>query len=239
MVPTGVNQTAVPMTPETEPPFNPLPPVVIALAVVILGVELLFTLGQRGLIGGPEAVGWRLSAIRDFGFLDPVFDWMISHGSFPLEHMRRFLTYPLIHMNFTHAVFVSIFILAIGKMVGEVLGNLAVLTIFFCSSIAGALVYGFVLTTDLPLVGGYPGVYGLIGAYTFLMWVSLVATGGNQYRAFTLIGVLLGIQLFFAAFFNSGHDWVADISGFAAGFLLSFVVSPGGWQRVLGKLRQR
>lgn len=227
------------MTPETESPFNPLPPVVIALAVVILGVELLFTLGQRGIIGGPEAVGWRLTAIRDFGFFDPVFDWMIAHGRFPIEHMRRFVTYPLMHMNFTHAVFVAIFILAIGKMVGEVLGNVAVFSLFFFSSIVGALVYSLVLTTELPLVGGYPGVYGLIGAYTFLMWVSLVATGGNQYRAFTLIGVLLGIQLFFAAFFNTGNDWVADIAGFAAGFLLSFVVSPGGRQRVLGKLRQR
>ncbi len=122
------------MTPETEPPFNPLPPVVIALAVVILGIELLFTLAQRGIIGGPEAVGWRLTAIRDFGFFDPVFDWMIAHGSFPMEHLRRFVTYPLIHMNFTHAVFVAIFILAIGKMVGEVLGNLAVFSLFFFSA---------------------------------------------------------------------------------------------------------
>jgi hypothetical protein len=32
---------------------------------------------------------------------------------------------------------------------------------------------------------------------------------------------------------------VADLSGFLAGFFLSFVVSPGGWGRVRDKLRQR
>lgn len=227
------------MQPEAEAPFNPLPTAVVGLAVVILGIEVLFSLGQRGLIGGPEAVGWRLAAIRDFGFIDQVFDWMIANLRFPPEHLVRFVTYPLIHVSFTHAIFVVIFVLAIGKMVGEVFGSVAVLTVFFSSSIFGALVFGLLLNSDIPLVGGYPGVYGLIGAYTFLLWVSMIATGGNQYRAFSLIGVLLGIQLLFAVFFDTGMDWVADLSGFVCGFFLSFLVSPGGWQRALNKLRQR
>jgi hypothetical protein len=32
---------------------------------------------------------------------------------------------------------------------------------------------------------------------------------------------------------------VADLAGFATGFLMSFVVSPGGFGRVMGKIRQR
>lgn len=227
------------MNPIPESPFNPLPPAVIALSVIILGIEVLFNLGARGIVGGPEAVGWRLSAIENWSFVPPVFDWMLANGRFPPEQMARFITYPLIHVSFTHAVFVAIFVLAIGKMVSEVFGGLAFLSVFWGSSIVGALVYALVLQTDVPLIGGYPGVYGLIGAFTFLLWVALVNTGGPQYRAFGLIGVLLGIQLFFAVFFETGQDWVADVAGFAAGFLLSFVVSPGGWARLMGKLRQR
>ncbi|MDJ0859023.1 MAG: rhomboid family intramembrane serine protease [Dinoroseobacter sp.] len=227
------------MNSNPESPFNPLPPSVIALSAVILGIEVLFSLGARGIIGGPEAVGWRLAALEDWSFIPPVFDWMLANGQFPPEQMARFLTYPLIHANFTHAVFVAIFVLAIGKMVSEVFGGLAFLSVFWGSSIVGALVYWLALQTDFPLVGGYPGVYGLIGAYTFLLWVSLVHTGGPQYRAFGLIGVLLAIQLFFAVFFETGQDWVADIAGFAAGFLMSFVVSPGGWARLMERLRQR
>lgn len=227
------------MTPTPESPFNPLPPLVVALAVVVIGIEALFSLGMRGIIGGPEAVGWRLAAIRDFGFVDQVFDWMLANGRFPPDQLARFLTYPLIHASFTHAVFVAIFVLAMGKMVSEVFGGLAFLTIFWASAIAGALVYGLLLDAELPLIGGYPGVYGLIGAYTFLLWVSLIATGGQQYRAFSLIGMLLGIQLIFAIFFEVGMDWVADVSGFVAGFGLSFLLVPGGWNRVLAKLRKR
>lgn len=227
------------MTPSPESPFNPLPPLVVALAVVVIGIEALFSLGARGILGGPEAVGWRLAAIRDFGFVDQVFDWMLANGRFPPEQMARFVTYPLIHASLTHAVFVAIFVLAMGKMVSEVFGGLAFLTIFWASAIAGALVYGLLLDAELPLIGGYPGVYGLIGAYTFLLWVSLIATGGQQYRAFSLIGMLLGIQLIFAIFFEVGMDWVADLSGFVAGFGLSFVLVPGGWNRVLAKLRKR
>ncbi|MEM1077332.1 MAG: rhomboid family intramembrane serine protease [Pseudomonadota bacterium] len=227
------------MTPTPESPFNPLPPLVVALAVVVIGIEALFSLGMRGIIGGPEAVGWRLAAIRDFGFVDQVFDWMLANGRFPPDQLARFLTYPLIHASFTHALFVAIFVLAMGKMVSEVFGGLAFLTIFWVSAIAGALVYGLLLDAELPLIGGYPGVYGLIGAYTFLLWVSLIATGGQQYRAFSLIGMLLGIQLLFAIFFEVGMDWVADLSGFVAGFGLSFLLVPGGWNRVLAKLRKR
>ena len=38
-------------------PVNPLPPVVVALALAIFLVEAAFNLGTRGLIGGPEAIG--------------------------------------------------------------------------------------------------------------------------------------------------------------------------------------
>ncbi|HOZ34543.1 MAG TPA: rhomboid family intramembrane serine protease, partial [Tabrizicola sp.] len=46
-------------------------------------------------------------------------------------------------------------------------------------------------------------------------------------------------QLIFGVIFGGGWDWIADVTGFAAGFLLSFVVSPGGWSRVMDKMRQR
>jgi hypothetical protein len=40
---------------------------------------------------------------------------------------------------------------------------------------------------------------------------------------------------------ESGHDlsWAADLPGFVAGFLLSFLVSPGGFARVRDRIRQR
>ncbi|MBL3573652.1 rhomboid family intramembrane serine protease [Rhodovulum sulfidophilum] len=221
------------------PPINPLPAVVWLLVLPVIAMEVVLSLGARGLVGGPGAVGWRLQAIRDYGFSGQVFDWMLQSGKFPADQMIRFVTYPFVHASLTHAVFVVVFILALGKMVGEVFRAWAVLLVFFGAAIVGALAYGLLLDTPTPLIGGYPAVYGLIGAFTFLMWVRLAGTGPTQYRAFTLIGVLLGIQLLFGLLFGGGFDWVADLAGFCTGFVLSFVVSPGGWARVRAKIRQR
>ena len=42
---------------------NPLPPVVAALFLLVMGIEIAFYLGARGMVGGPGAVGWRLAAM--------------------------------------------------------------------------------------------------------------------------------------------------------------------------------
>ncbi|MEC7259746.1 MAG: rhomboid family intramembrane serine protease, partial [Pseudomonadota bacterium] len=81
-------------------------------------------------------------------------------------------------------------------------------------------------------------VYGLIGAFTYLLWLRLSAVGENQARAFTLIGFLMGIQLIFAVFIDVQPDWVADLGGFASGFALTIVLVPGGWARLLARLRR-
>ena len=219
-------------------PFNSLPPVVIAIAAVIAAIELIFQAGEAGLIGGHTAVGWRLAAIEDFGFLDPVWDWMRSNGQYPPGYLARFLSYPLVHGSFIHATFAVVIILAIGKAVGEVFSSLAFLAVFIGASVMGALAYGTLIDTRIPLIGGYPGAYGLIGAFTFLLWVNLAAVGANSARAFTLIGVLMGIQLLFGLLFGGGYDWIADLTGFVTGFFLSFAVSPGGWARLREKLRR-
>lgn len=222
-----------------ESPFNALPPIVVALAILILGVELLFQAGMRGFLGGPGAVGWRLEAVQDYAFSGAVFDWMIETGRLPGEHLIRFVSYPFVHFSFTHTLMVLVFLLALGKMVGELFGTAAFLLVFFLSAVVGALAYAVILDDPMPLVGGYPAVYGLIGCYTFMLWVSLTGTGNTQYKAFTLIGFLMGIQLLFGLLFGNSNDWIADIFGFATGFFVSFLLVPGAVRRLRDKLRQR
>ncbi len=222
-----------------ESPVNPLPPVVIALAVFLIGIELVFAAGSRGFIGGPEAAGWRISMIEEWGFREPLFTWMVENRRFPLPDLARFFTYPFLHLSFTHLLFVLVFLLALGKMVGEVFSPIAFLVVYFGASIAGALAYWIVWDTPVVLFGGFPAVYGLIGAYTFLLWTNLAATGGNQLSAFRIIAFLMALQLIFGLLFGAGLNWVSEIAGFAAGFGLSFLVSPGGWSNVLARLRKR
>jgi len=219
-------------------PFNAMPPVVVALTVVIALIEAAFQLADAGLVGGAQGAGWRLAALQDYGFFPRIFGAMWDQNVFPLEHMQRFFTFSFVHRSLIDAAFGCVIVLAIGKSVGEVFGPVRFLIVFFASAALGALVYG--MTGDeFPLLGAYTGGYGLIGAFTFLMWVRLAATGDNEMRAFTLIAFLMGIQLVFGLLFGGGLSWMGDLFAFVAGFGLAFLLSPGGWQRVLQKLRQR
>lgn len=220
-------------------PLNPLPPVVWALALPIIAMEVVLGLGARGLVGGPQAIGWRQDAVQRFAFSPDLLRNMVELGSYPWQGLARLVTYPLVHGSFTHALMAVVILLALGKMVGEVFRWWAVLVVFFGASAVGSVAFTLVPGNSAILFGAYPAVYGLIGAFTFLIWVNLAAVGANKYRAFSMIGFLLGIQLLFGLLFGGGWEWVADLFGFATGFLASFVVSPGGWSRVMAKIRQR
>lgn len=220
-------------------PLNPLPPPVAALALVIIGIELTLAAAARGIIGGAAGIGWRQTALERYAFFGDILDWMISTGSWPIDQVMRFVTYPFVHLAFTHALFVVVFILALGKLLAEVMGTAAFFAIFFGSAIIGALAYGLLLDDPRVLAGGFPAVYGLIGGYTWILWTSLGRVGAPQHRAFTLIGLLLGIQLIFGVLFGSTNEWVAEVAGFVTGFALCFVVGPGGWRRAMEKLRRR
>ena len=227
---------------ETDPtasPFNSLPWVVWALALPIIAMELVLNLAAREIIGGPAGPGWRLMAVQDYAVAQNVMEFLYNNRLWEEMALRAF-AYPFVHSGFTHALFAVVILLALGKMVGEVFRWWAVLVVFFTSAIVAALAYTLILPEGAaPLFGGYPAVYGLIGGFTYLLWVNLGAVGANKYRAFTMIGFLLGVQLLFGLIFGGGFEWVADLAGFASGFLISFVVSPGGFGRIRDMMRQR
>ena len=185
-------------------PLNAIPPVVAALALLMGGVELMLALAERGLLGGRTGVGWRVAAIEDHGVFDAIVEFLWARGVAPPEHLLRLVSYPFVHLGFMHAAFAVAMLLALGKMVGEVFASWATALVFFVPAVAGALAWSALADDPRPLVGAFPGVYGLIGAYTFLLWTRLAGAGRQRYEAFRLIGVLMGIQLVFGALFGRG-----------------------------------
>jgi membrane associated rhomboid family serine protease len=221
------------------PPLNPLPPIVWIVALPIIAMEIVLSAGQYGIAGGPDAIGWRSLAVQELAFSPELMRYFWETGRFPLDGMHRLISYPLVHGGLMHAAMVIVIFAALGKMVGEAFRWWAVAILLVASTIMGALAYTLVPDLKAPLIGGYPPVYGLIGAFTFLMLTRARATGGNQLGAFQMIGLLLGIQLVFGAVFGGGYLWVAELAGFITGFVLSFIISPGGWGRLRDRIRQR
>ncbi|SLN14833.1 Rhomboid family protein [Roseivivax jejudonensis] len=218
-------------------PVNPIPPVVLILFAVMAVAELAFSLGARGLAGGPGAIGWRVAMIERFAFSGEILEWMVQTRQAPLQHVVRILSYPFVNGAFTATLFACVMLLALGKMVAETMGQARTLAVFAGASIGGALIYT-AAGASAPLYGGFTPVYGLIGAFTYLLWVRLGRMGEAQIRAFSLIGVLLGLQLVFGLLFGSSPHWVAEVGGFVTGFALTVALVPGGAARILARIRR-
>lgn len=219
-------------------PFNALPVAVIGLAMVIVAVEIMLSLSGRGLIGGVEGIAWRRDAMVEYTVIGQIVTPYLETGRYNADILMRFVTYVFVHQNFTEMAFVVVFILALGKMTAEAFGSVAFLIIYFGSAIIGAVVYWLIFREEAVLIGGYTGAFGLIGAFTFVRWVSLSLSGSKQYQAFYLIGLFMLLRLVFGVLFGGHTDWVAELTGFFAGFLLSFVLAPGGAKAILERLRR-
>lgn len=232
------------------PPVNPLPPVVIFLVCLIGGVEVLFQAAEAGFIGGPQAIGWRVSAVQDYAFSDTLFDWMRATGTYSAQNMLRFVSYTFLHQSMMHAIFALVFVLAIGKFVAEIMHPLAVLAVFLLSAAIGAAVISIILDDQFALIGAFPAVYGLLGAYTWLRFTELSEEGESRIRAFSLIIALICISIAFSIVgwlfedinVGSSSIWLTRLMGFCAGFLLTMGLAPNSRQRIYKMLeltRQR
>lgn len=228
-----------PDNPHIEPPFNPLPWVVWALALPMVALEAVFSAAEAGLIGGVQGIGWRVAALEQYAVWPAYWRQQWQAGAFDAELLIRFVSFPFMHITPTHAMFAIVILLAMGKFVGDVFRPLSVAAVYLVSGAVGALVFASMPSIDVPLMGAYPGDYGLIGAFTYVLWIGGAGTGLRQYRAFSMIGFLLVVQLLFGLLFGGGPEWVADLTAFAAGFAMSFVLAPGGFARLRDMMRQR
>jgi membrane associated rhomboid family serine protease len=223
--------------PEPIAPLNPVPWVIWALALPMVALEIYLSATEALHAAGSEGLRQRLWV--QLAFFPDALRGMWAEGYVPPREWLRLVTYPLIHGSLTHVVFVVVILLALGKFVGEVFRWWAVLAVVLAGAAAGAVAAAMVPFVKTAIFGGYPAVYGLIGAFSFVLWVGERVTGGNQLRAFSLIGFLLAIQVVFGVAFGGGTDWVADVAGFVAGFLISFAVNPAGWTKLVALLRRR
>lgn len=242
MCPETVKETPMPLNPDhNASPFNAVPPVAVLAALAMLAVELVLELAARGILGGPQGVGWRLSLVQDYGFSGPgTWASLVLRGDWSPQVLLRFVTYPFIHGSFTHMAFAAVILLALAKFCGEILSGWALAVVWLGSAVAGALAYMLFADTQYALIGGMAADYGLVGSFTYLLWLRARQTGGNPAMAFRMIGVLIGLQLAFSAMQGGfSQQIVAELAGFAAGFGLTALLAPGGWTMVVAVLRRR
>jgi membrane associated rhomboid family serine protease len=206
-------------------PVNPLPQVVILLAVLIAAPEVIFQLGEAGIIGGPMGATWRQAIANQYGFSNQGFFFMWETGQYPFSTLLRFVTYMFVDVNFVATLFSLVFVLALGKFVGERMPSSSVLAIFFGSGIGGAVIQALINGPSHAMLGASAASFGMIGALSWILFSQQRASGETGLKAFRLIGqlaVFLGVM----AWVFGGNGWVECLAGFCVGFPLAAFLRP-------------
>jgi membrane associated rhomboid family serine protease len=218
-----------------EPAIN-LPAGILVLLAVMLAVHLVrsFVLNERSDL---QLLIW--TAFTSFRITEP---GQLPGGMLPLVWTP--FTYALLHADWLHLGFNSVWLAAFGTPVARRYGLGPMLTLFFVSSAAGAALFAAVPTAGI-LIGASGGVAGLTGAACRFIFQPLIVhrdleTGeqhvlGRQLASFGELvrdrraGVFIlvwvvgnaVVPLLPELFGGSGSiSWQAHLGGFIAGLLL-------------------
>lgn len=218
------------------PVVNNLPPTVILVFLPMVIAEGYFAGAEAGLWGQQ---GIRALAIQQFAYFPEVVQAALQRGAWGADVLWRFITFSFVNLGFLGTIFSGVMTLALGKYVAESLGEVTFVAVFFLSAIFGAVVYTAVPGQTYPLFGAYPAAFGLLGAFSFVLYTQAGGMLSQQMRAFQLLGVLLVLNWIYVLFFGAANTWIAELAAAILGFAIAALRVPGGVALVLDKLRQR
>lgn len=172
----------------------------------------------------------------------------------PGAEIWSFLTYALLHADWTHLGFNAVWLLAFASPVARRFGAWRFLLFFAVTIAGGALAYLLAHAGALaPMIGASAGISGMMGAaarFAFEPGGSLDMWRGERSdadrvpaapllvalrnpRVLTFVGVWFGLNLLFglgSVSFVSGENqnvaWEAHVGGFLAGLLLFSLFDP-------------
>ena len=236
-----------------EPIFN-VPSIVVAL-LVLLGLVH----GLRECVLSEADDRWFLLT---FAFIPARYDTTMLGGLLPGgfgAQIWTFFTYSLIHADFTHLGFNSLWLLAFGSPVARRFGATRFLAFFVMTVAAGALAHLIVYPgARAIMVGASAGISGMMGAATRFafqpggsldFWrprgvdpdripAAPLSVALRNPRVLTFLGVWFALNLLFGlgSFSISGYDqnvaWEAHAGGFLAGLLLFSLFDPVAPQQI-------
>jgi membrane associated rhomboid family serine protease len=217
----------------TAPVFNS-PAVVLAVIAVLVAVHvLLFILGE----------GWQVWSLYALA-LNPV---RFTEPGIPMPAGSAYwtlLTYMLLHGDWMHLTFNSLWLLVFGTPVARYLGSRRFLLVCLLAGLAGALASLVLHWGQMVFVVGASGaVSGLLAAAIPIMYGKRVMGGARPLtfgeflaspRALMFTAIWLALTLFSGAAGWTGNSfmseggiaWEAHLGGFAGGLLAFYALAP-------------
>jgi rhomboid protease GluP len=209
--------------------WRPLPRGLVALVLVMVGIELVLQAADAGLLG-ERSLRLRVYTVGAF--------WAgLVHGAepiFPLQPVTMFVSHALLHGGLLHLAMNMAVLLGLGRLVADRYGDRTVLPIFLLTAIAGGAVFALIGARDIPMVGASGAVFGFIGVWSAWDWARHRAAGASvQPVVMRALGLVL-INLVVFVGLGGMLAWEAHLGGYLAG--LAF----GAWlERMLALAARR
>lgn len=230
---------------DQPPPGNwapPKPPPAINAPAAVLAVIAVLVAIHVGLwLLGTDWQVWSIYALA----LIPARFTVAGYPMIPGSQYWSLATYMLLHGDWMHILFNSIWLLIFGTPVARYLGSAKFLAICLVSGVIGGLSS---LTLhwgqEVIVVGASGAVMGLMGAALPIMYAIRLPGGGGRpltfpellrnRRALLFTAVLLALTLFSGGTSWTGNSflsessiaWEAHIGGFIGGLLAFYVLAP-------------
>jgi membrane associated rhomboid family serine protease len=210
--------------------------VVLCLILLLVGCHV-----ARTLLPPERSLAW----INQYAFIPARYShaFLSQHGidgGSLLDRGLPFLTYMLLHNDYTHLAINSLWLLAFGPIVARRFGPALFLLFFMICGVAGAATHlAFNWGSLEPVIGASAAISGLMAAGIRLLpterppWAAdgppaeaaMLPLWSRQIIFFTLIWVVLNVVAGFTGFGMAGEvgliAWQAHLGGYAAGLILS------------------
>ncbi len=233
-----------PHSPGREPAFN-LPPVIILFSLLFVVIHAARTY----LLTSDQD----FQVILQFSFIPAYITFPLDEVPFPASRYWSYLSYALLHGDWTHVFVNLLWTVAFGSVVARRFGELRFFTFSAFAAIAGALAHFAMHSGDVtPVIGASASVSAYMGAaIRFVLGPGGLAAGqqrgaASQPPAMSLmqaltnrnvilfVGVWLGLNLLFGTGLVpiAGEDvqiaWEAHVGGFVFGLLAFSLFDPVG-----------
>lgn len=221
---------------DTQTVVNALPWSVTVFVIPMILVEIYIQGAEASLWGSFSA---RFDMIRMIGFMPDAFETAYSSARWVPEVYMRMLTFIFIQPNFLSAIFGVVMLLAIGKFVGETLGNAACLVLILAGAVSGTLLHTYVLGSSAPLIGVFTVVYCLLGAFTWVLYLRANGDFRLRLRAFRLVTILFIINIVFMLINGLNQFWITEFASMFLGFGIAIAMGSSGLRNLLQRIRRR
>jgi membrane associated rhomboid family serine protease len=204
------------------PPNPPLPRPLVALVLLMAGIELVLTLADRGILADPTLRA-RVYAAGAFwaGLLDG------GRPLFPLQPYTMFVTHALLHGGLLHLALNMAVLLGLGRFAADRYGPGVILPVFLVTAVAGGLAFGLISEGAYPMVGASGAVFGFLGVWIASDWVRLRTLGLSVQPVVRRVAGLAVANVLLTVLLAGMLAWEAHLGGFLAGLVAGVWLERG------------